>query len=104
MESLEKALDSFDYGIFIFTPDDGIILRQQDLMITRDNVIFELGMFIGKMSRRRTFIIHPRDNDLHILTDLDGISKATYDCTNDNLTATLNPACEQIREAISNVK
>ena len=30
----------------------------------RDNVLFELGLFMGKLTRYRTILIHPKVKDL----------------------------------------
>ncbi len=100
LESLEKALDKFDFGIFVFSPDDKINIRGVDKLISRDNVIFELGMFLGKLSRSKAFIIHSKNNKLHILSDLMGISKATYDDAIENLAVAVSPGCDKIRTAI----
>lgn len=100
LESLERVASNNDFGIFVFTPDDTIESRGETKKIARDNVIFELGLFVGKLSRRKAFIVHPRDSDLHILSDFNGIKKASYDAESKNLTASLGPACEQIRDSM----
>ena len=100
LETLEETVSRFDCGIFIFTPDDTIYSRGNTKKIARDNVIFELGMFVGKLSRKKAFLIHPRNLDLHILSDFNGITKADYDETTENLQAALGPACEKIRNSL----
>ena len=40
----------------------------------RDNVIFELGLFMGALSRSRTFILMPRNGEVKIPTDLLGLT------------------------------
>lgn len=100
LEILEETLNTFDYGIFIFTPDDTIQSRGETKKIARDNVIFELGMFVGKLSRKKGFLIHPKNMDLHILSDFNGITKASYDPSTSNLQAALGPVCDQIRTSI----
>jgi len=57
-------------------------------------------MFVGKLSRKKAFIIHPKDKKIHILTDFSGISIASYDTENKNLLSAIGVACEKIRQAI----
>lgn len=100
LEILEETVNTFDYGIFVFTRDDKIESRGETKTIARDNVIFELGMFVGKLNRKKAFLIHPQKTDIHILTDFSGITKASYDPTTSNLQAALGPACDKIRTSI----
>jgi predicted nucleotide-binding protein len=100
LEILEETVNTFDYGIFVFTPDDTIQSRGETKKIARDNVIFELGMFVGKLTRKKGFLVHPRTMDLHILSDFNGITKAAYDSTTSNLQAALGPVCDKIRTSI----
>ncbi len=55
IEILESILDSYEYGIFVFNPDDKIFSRGKQLSIPRDNVIFEYGMFLGRHTRKKAF-------------------------------------------------
>ena len=67
--------------MFIFSPDDIINIRGENSNITRDNVIFELGLFIGRLGKDRCYIVMPDNcDDLRIPTDLLGITLATYEC------------------------
>src|SRR5262249_27005857 len=100
LEILEETVNTFDYGIFVFTPDDTIQSRGEAKKIARDNVIFELGMFIGKLSRKKGFLVHPQNSDLHILSDFNGITMASYDPATTNLQAALGPVCDMIRTSI----
>jgi hypothetical protein len=100
---LIKALDVFDFGIFVFSPDDAIKIRNQQFSSTRDNVIFELGLFIGKLGMERSFFITPTGQvDFHLPTDLIGVKPATFDPlrSDGNLLAALGPTCNQIRRTI----
>jgi predicted nucleotide-binding protein len=56
LESLVLALDEFDFAILVLTPDDMILSRGQEHPSARDNVLFELGLFMGGLGRPRTFI------------------------------------------------
>lgn len=103
LESLAKSLITYDFAVFIFTPDDVAVIRDEQFRIVRDNVVFELGLFIGHLGRHRTFVITPRGTpELHLPTDLLGVTLATYtsDRRDKNLKAALGPACHQISRAI----
>jgi hypothetical protein len=103
LESLLEALEDTAFGLFIFGPDDVIKIRGIERPTTRDNVVFELGLFIGRLGRDRSFILMPKESpDFHLLTDLLGISTATFQppARTDRLQAALGPACHDIRAAI----
>ena len=103
LESLLEALEDTEFGLFIFGPDDVLRIRGTEMSVARDNVVFELGLFIGRLGRDRSFIVMPRDSaDFHLPTDLLGISTATFQppSRSDRLQAALGPACHDIRVAI----
>jgi predicted nucleotide-binding protein len=100
LEALEQAVLKYDFGIFVFTPDDQIHTRGELKPVARDNVIFELGLFIGKLTRHRAFIVHPSKKAIELPSDLLGITTAVYNPNNVDLTAALKLACKQIRNAI----
>lgn len=103
LDVLIDALDSFDFGIFVLAPDDITKIRKEEYQTVRDNVIFELGLFIGKLSKERNFLVIPRDQeDFHLPTDLLGLTPATFEPNREdkNLNAALGPACHKIKKAI----
>lgn len=100
LESLEKAVEVYDFGVFVFTPDDKLHTRGETMPVARDNVIFELGLFTGKLGRNRAFIVKPKGTAISIPTDLAGVTTATYASEISNLASALEPACEKIRDAI----
>jgi len=101
LDSLVNVLDEVDFALLVFSPDDITLIRDVSKHTVRDNVIFELGLFIGNLGKERTFILIPRDQDLHLPSDLLGITPATYDPDRQdgNLVAALGPACNRIRKA-----
>lgn len=104
IESLVEILEEFDFALFIFSPDDIIKIRGSNFQSVRDNVVFELGLFIGRIGRERSFIIIPRGvDDLRIPTDLLGITPATFEPSrqDSNIVAALGPACNRVRKAIN---
>lgn len=100
IESLITVMDKADYAIFVFTPDDKTFMRKTEHNTVRDNVIFELGMFIGKLGRQRVFIIAPDGSDMHIPTDLLGITIGNYNSARDdgNLQAATGGICHKVSE------
>lgn len=102
IESLIKKASSVDFAIFIFSPDDITIMRSNEKKTTRDNVIFELGLFIGKIGVNRCFIVKPRGNELHLPSDLLGLTTADFEAnrSDGDLASALNHACSQIKKSV----
>jgi len=101
IEALETAVELYDFGIFVFTPDDKITMRGAEHMVPRDNMIFELGLFIGKLGRFRAFAVKPYGTEIQLPSDLKGMSIASYNPDSVNIDAAIGPACRQIRVAIN---
>ena len=57
LDDLNDILTTTDFGIFVFTPEDSVKIRNDEFQSVRDNVIFELGMFIGQLGKKRCFIV-----------------------------------------------
>lgn len=102
LDLISRAQNS-DYGVFVFSLDDTIKIRGKEEITVRDNVIFELGLFIGAIGISNCFIVMPRSvDDVHLPTDLTGITLLKYDeqRTDKNLKAALGPSSNQIRKAL----
>src|SRR5262245_36160624 len=70
LEALVRAAATFDFAVLVLTPDDLVTKRQKGGQQPRDNVLFELGLFMGKLGRDRTFIVYERKAPLDLPTDL----------------------------------
>jgi predicted nucleotide-binding protein with TIR-like domain len=76
--SLEKALETVEFAVLVVTPDDLREKRGDQSRIPRDNVVFELGLFMGRLGRERTFIVcDPQTVELP--SDLLGVTTAEFD-------------------------
>ena len=115
MESLEQQLDHSDFAVFIFSPDDLVQIRGKQYFAARDNIIFEMGLFWGKLGRERVFCILPEkvlaESDgkpvvgYRIPTDLQGLTVLKYEQRTDgNFQAAVHVACSHIIKAIKERK
>ena len=101
LDGILRALDRSDFAVFVVTPDDAVRVRGLNELAPRDNVLFELGLFIGRLGRERCFIVMPHDpGRLHLPSDLSGISIGTFEQGRLNLAAALAPVASQIRRSI----
>lgn len=93
--SLTTKARTFDFALFIFSPDDITNMRERVTPTVRDNVLFELGLFIGALGKERCFILKPRDEQLHMPTDLLGVNTNDYDSNrcHEELSSAVNAAC-----------
>lgn len=98
VEDLTKKSSDVDFAVFVFHPDDLAEIRGDVKHIVRDNVIFELGLFIGAIGRHRCYVVRPRDVDLHLPSDLLGLTPADYDPSReDDLMSAVVQACTKIQ-------
>lgn len=101
LESLVLALEKFDFAVLVLTPDDMITSRENTSQSPRDNVLFELGLFVGGLGRDRTFITYDRSKQIKIPSDLAGITCATFQEHSDgNLISSLGASTFLIQNEI----
>ncbi|MFL0125826.1 nucleotide-binding protein, partial [Tenacibaculum maritimum] len=80
LTDLLSATLKFDYGILIGSPDDKVEVRGKEYLQARDNVLFELGLFIGRLGIDKcAFLV---SDDVKIPTDFGGIKLSMYNKTN----------------------
>ena len=103
LDNLLKAVEKFDFAIFVFQPDDITQIRDNILGTVRDNIIFEFGLFISRLGKDKVFFVIPKNsNDLHLPTDLLGIQPGQYEPQekDENLLSALGPFCNKIRRQV----
>ena len=98
LEVLEDAVEDSDFGIAVAKFEDIVQSRGSSHAAMRDNVVFELGMFIGRLGRHRTFLVHPGIKDLELPSDLKGITTLSYIVPGGphELTPRIAPVCTEI--------
>ena len=105
IETLVNSVPRFDFAVLVLTPDDWITSRDERALGPRDNVLFELGLFMGRLGRARTFIIHQARAHIKMPTDLSGMTTAQYDWPRQDgsHSATIGPACDAVRDVIADL-
>jgi CRP/FNR family transcriptional regulator, cyclic AMP receptor protein len=101
LEALEQEVAQADFAVAIAEADDIIESRGVKAPTVRDNVLFELGLFMGKLTRHRTILVHPKIKDLKLPSDLQGLTLISYENGDVSaLNARLDPVCKKIRELV----
>jgi CRP/FNR family transcriptional regulator, cyclic AMP receptor protein len=67
IENLERKLDESDIAVAIAEHGGG-----------HDSIVFELGFFMGRLGRNRTFLIEPGNEQIELPHELAGINTITY--------------------------
>jgi len=82
LSSLQNAAVNYDFGVFIFGPDDVTVSRGEKMISTRDNVLFEFGLFLGALGSDRVIGItqraKPRSGRIKKPSDLLGINMPEF--------------------------
>ncbi|MEM7480794.1 MAG: L-histidine N(alpha)-methyltransferase [Acidobacteriota bacterium] len=108
LDTLQREVDRADFAVFVFSPDDALEHREEKLLTTRDNVIFELGLFMGRLGTDRSFVLFATGTEkcLRFPSDLLGITTANFDYSKclesaHDIGVELGPACNKVRVAIA---
>jgi predicted nucleotide-binding protein len=65
----------------------------------RDNVLLELGLFLGRLGRQQTFIVYDRSANLKLPSDLAGVTLADFEMhSSGNAQASVGAACTKIEQ------
>jgi len=69
IEALERAIERVDFAVLLLTDDEEIVSRFKHGKAPLDNVVFELGLFIGRVGRQRCYQVHDKDIALKLPSD-----------------------------------
>jgi hypothetical protein len=103
IENLISAVEEYNFALFILLPEDPLTIRDLPMLSVRDNVLFELGLFMGRLGRDRNFFICPRGSgkdQLHLPSDLSGITPSSYDPNAANLQASIGAALVELKQSL----
>jgi hypothetical protein len=104
LETLVNSIDRFDFAILVLTPDDLLFTRKNLTQCPRDNIMFELGLFMGRLGRSRTFIVCSDHENLKLPSDLAGVTITKFRTREDkNIIAAVGPCCLLIRNVIKDL-
>jgi len=70
LEDLERELELADFAVAVAHADDLAKVRKKTHSVPRDNVIFELAYFNGRLGRRRSILMEP--SNVKLPSDYDG--------------------------------
>lgn len=101
LDTLLKTIALYDFAVFVLGADDVAVSRWKPSRTPRDNVVLELGMYMGRLGRRRSFAVCEAGSKLP--SDLNGLTIPRYKRPRrkgDDLAAAVEEACQKILRAI----
>jgi len=102
IEGLVAHLERTDFAVLVLAPDDRVTIRGEEYLGARDNVLFELGLAIGKLGPKRAFFMVPSSEvKFRLPSDLFGFTTIHYDSNraDRNWKAATATACRRIDES-----
>ncbi|MGZ4159400.1 MAG: TIR domain-containing protein [Neobacillus sp.] len=82
IEKFEDSSSRAFFAIVLLSPDDfvsSLANESQKMYRARQNVIFELGYFIGKLGRKSVFVLHKQIGNFEMPSDYAGVLYTPYD-------------------------
>ncbi|MEJ8848165.1 STING domain-containing protein [Variovorax rhizosphaerae] len=71
LDSLLTASSLYEFAVLVFTSDDEMISRDETYATARDNILFEYGLFLGRVGKHRAYALVL--DKLRVPSDLQGI-------------------------------
>jgi hypothetical protein len=101
IESLERAARDADFAVMVVTPDDVIRSRGKQQPAPRDNVLFEFGLFMGRIGRERCYLVADETRGLKLPSDLLGLKAASFSrAAGKSWEKVLADACDAITQLV----
>ena len=110
IDSLIEIANDLDhnkgFAVLIFSPDDEITLnkgntaRERTEKVPRDNVVFELGLFLGKLGRDHVICVRPENIKMRILSDWEGMTDVLYKFQKNHLDRCMEEPASRIVDAV----
>jgi predicted nucleotide-binding protein len=104
LSTLLRTAAEFDAAIIILTPDDYVATRGASRS-PRDNIILELGLFIGAIGRERIFVLScGTDQRFALPTDLAGVNHWSIALrAGASSTAAVSAFCKQVADRLKSL-
>lgn len=101
VDDLVRYADRADFAAFVFGQDDKLHTRGKRYLVPRDNIVFELGLFLGRLGRDRVVIIKDRAAALRLPSDLVGVNPLQFKVkSGGTLQEAMGPVCTDILELV----
>lgn len=110
IDSLIKIADDLKdkkgFAVLLFTPDDEVTMnkgkvgKESTYMCPRDNVVFEMGFFMGRLGRDNVICVRPENVDLRILSDWKGMTDSLYRYQRSHIMKSMNRSAEEIIDTV----
>jgi len=78
LEDLIDQCSENDFAVFVWSPDDKSESKGIKSPAPRDNVVFETGLFMGRLGPKRVFSVLPDTRDVKVPSDLFGYTNTAY--------------------------
>jgi CRP/FNR family cyclic AMP-dependent transcriptional regulator len=98
LEDLERELELADFAVAVAHADDVATIRKKKHSVPRDNVIFELAYFMGRLGRKRSILIEP--SNIKLPSDYDGVTTIRYKFDKLDKANSMSVACNKLRDHI----
>ncbi|MBU1438359.1 MAG: nucleotide-binding protein [Gammaproteobacteria bacterium] len=99
---LTSVARDFDAAVFVISPDDFVSKLAEEIKQPRDNILFEIGLFMGVLGANKVWLVVSRSEKLSLPSDFQGLCLITWQMQRSgNLNASLGEACTEIKNLLA---